>query len=282
MVLCVDAGNTNIVLGGYLGGRLVFLSRIATQPALQADQYALQIEGVLALHGAAKPQGAILSSVVPPVTGALCGALQLLCGTPPLVLSRALCPEVPICIYQPDELGADLLAGAVAARARCRMPAVVIDMGTATKLTALDAAGAVQGVSILPGMMVSLNALISGASQLSAVATQAPAHAIGKNTAESIQSGIVLGTADLLDGMLARFEAEGFLQQAGTVGCKRYYRLTAAGKAVYDGERARLQRCLDDAARAAITAPASLTKGAEHDENERETDRAPSGALPAL
>ena len=69
---------------------------------------------------------------------------------------------------------------------------------------------------------------------------------------------------------------------AGTVGCKRYYRLTAAGKAVYDGERARLQRCLDDAARAAITAPASLTKGAEHDENERETDRAPSGALPAL
>ena len=88
------------------------------------------------------------------------------------------------------------------------MPAVVIDMGTATKLTALDAAGAVQGVSILPGMMVSLNALISGASQLSAVATQAPAHAIGKNTAESIQSGIVLGTADLLDGMLARFEAE--------------------------------------------------------------------------
>ena len=65
MVLCVDAGNTNIVLGGYQGGRLVFLSRIATQPALQADQYALQIEGVLALHGAAKPQGAILSSVVP-------------------------------------------------------------------------------------------------------------------------------------------------------------------------------------------------------------------------
>ena len=77
MVLCVDAGNTNIVLGGYEGQTLVFLSRIATQPALEADQYALQLEGVLALHGAAKPQGAILSSVVPPVTGALRGALQL-------------------------------------------------------------------------------------------------------------------------------------------------------------------------------------------------------------
>ena len=178
MVLCVDAGNTNIVLGGYEGQTLAFLSRIATQPALEADQYALQLEGVLALHGAARPQGAILSSVVPPVTGALRGALHLLCGAQPLVLSRALCPRLPILIDNPDELGADLLAGAIAARARCRMPAVVIDMGTATKLTALDAAGAVQGVSILPGMMVSLNALISGASQLSAVATQAPAHAI--------------------------------------------------------------------------------------------------------
>ena len=206
MVLCVDAGNTNIVLGGYLGAGWCFSPHCHPARA-QADQYALQIEGVLALHGAAKPQGAILSSVVPPVTGALCGALQLLCGTPPLVLSRALCPEVPICIYQPGELGADLLAGAVAARARCRMPAVVIDMGTATKLTALDAAGAVQGVSILPGMMVSLNALISGAVTFRR-GHRPRAHAIGKNTAESIQSGIVLGTADLLDGMLARFEAE--------------------------------------------------------------------------
>lgn len=208
MILCVDAGNTNIVLGGYEAGRLVFQSRVATQAALEADQYALQLEGVLSLHRAPRPLGAILSSVVPQVTSALCGALQLLCGTPPLVLSRALCPQLPICIYDPDELGADLIAGAMAARVRCRMPAIVIDMGTATKLTALDAQGAVQGVSILPGMMVSLNALISGASQLSAVATQAPARAIGKNSAESIQSGIVLGTADLLDGMIARFEAE--------------------------------------------------------------------------
>ena len=81
---------------------------------------------------------------------------------------------------------------------------------------------------------------------------------------------------------MARFETEGFLCEAGTVGCKRYYRLTAAGKAAYDGERARLQRCLDDAVRAAITAPASLTKGAAHDEKEQQTDRTPPGALPAL
>ena len=100
--------------------------------------------------------------------------------------------------------------------------------------------------------------------------------------AAQVSGGAVrLGPATLYT-LLARFEKEGFLAEAGTVGCKRYYRLTAAGKAAYEGERARLQRCLDDAARAAITAPASLTKGAEHDENERETNRAPSGALPAL
>ena len=208
MVLCVDAGNTNIVLGGYEGQTLVFLSRIATQPALEADQYALQLEGVLALHGAAKPQGAILSSVVPPVTGALRGALQLLCGAQPLVLSRALCPRLPILIDNPDELGADLLAGAIAARARCRMPAVVIDMGTATKITAVDEQGTVQGVSIMPGVFISLDALVNGTSLLKGIATNAPVRAIGKNTVESMQSGVVFGAASMLDGMVERFEAE--------------------------------------------------------------------------
>ena len=164
MVLCVDAGNTNIVLGGYEGQTLAFLSRIATQPALEADQYALQLEGVLALHGAARPQGAILSSVVPPVTGALRGALHLLCGAQPLVLSRALCPRLPILIDNPDELGADLLAGAIAAKALYPLPAIVIDMGTATKITAVDEQGTVQGVSIMPGVFISLDALVNGTS----------------------------------------------------------------------------------------------------------------------
>ena len=90
-----------------------------------------------------------------------------------------------------------------------------------------------------------------------------------------------LGPATLYT-LLARFEKEGFLTDAGTVGCKRYYRLTAAGKAAYEGERARLQRCLDDAARAEITAPASLTKGDARDETARRGNRLPSGSLPVL
>ena len=100
--------------------------------------------------------------------------------------------------------------------------------------------------------------------------------------AAQVSGGAVrLGPATLYT-LLARFEKEGFLTDAGTVGCKRYYRLTAAGKAAYEGERARLQRCLDDAARAEITAPASLTKGDARDETARRGNRLPSGSLPVL
>lgn len=100
--------------------------------------------------------------------------------------------------------------------------------------------------------------------------------------AAQISGGAVrLGPATLYT-LLARFEKEGFLTEAGTIGCKRYYRLTAAGKAAYEGERARLQRCLEDAARARITAPASLTKGAQPDEGQQQTNLAPPDPLPAL
>lgn len=100
--------------------------------------------------------------------------------------------------------------------------------------------------------------------------------------AAQISGGAVrLGPATLYT-LLARFEKEGLLTDAGTVGCKRYYRLTAAGKAAYEGERARLQRCLDDAVRAEITAPARLTKGEDRDETAQRGDRIPSGALPVL
>lgn len=100
--------------------------------------------------------------------------------------------------------------------------------------------------------------------------------------AARISGGAVrLGPATLYT-LLARFEKEGFLTDAGTVGCKRYYRLTAAGKAAYEGERARLKRCLEDAARAEITAPASLTKGEDRNEISQSGNRIPSGSLPVL
>ncbi len=210
MILAVDIGNTNIVIGGYEQGELAFSTRLATEKQLEADQYALQLEGVLRLYrkNPADVEDAVVSSVVPPITDTLCRALATLCGVSPLVLSQKLRTGVTVDIETPSELGDDLLAGAIAARAAWPLPAVVLDLGTATKLTAVDGNGAVRGVSILPGVLLSLNALVSGASQLGGLALCPPAHAIGRNTVESMQSGIVLGTASMLDGMLDRFEAE--------------------------------------------------------------------------
>lgn len=210
MILAVDIGNTNIVLGGYEQDKLVFATRLATEKQLEADQYALQLEGILRLYHKrpADVEDAVVSSVVPAITGTLCRALQTLCGVQALVLSQKLRTGVTVDIENPAELGDDLLAGAIGARAAWPLPAVVLDLGTATKLTAVDADGVVRGVSILPGVLLSLNALVSGASQLGGLALCPPAHAIGRNTVESMQSGIVLGTASMLDGMLDRFEAE--------------------------------------------------------------------------
>ena len=209
MILAVDIGNTNLVLGGYEAGELVFSTRLATDLHLEPDQYALQLQGVLGLYQVSPGaiEGVVLSSVVPQVTDTVAAALSRFTAVTPLRLSQSLPTGVEVCIDDPAELGADLLAGAVAAQAY-PLPAVVLDLGTATKLTAVDGQGRVQGVSILPGVFLSLNALVSGASQLGGMALGAPGRAIGKNTAESMRSGVVLGTASLLDGMLDRFEEE--------------------------------------------------------------------------
>lgn len=210
MVLAIDIGNTNIVLGGYERGALRFCTRLATEKHWESAQYALELSGILRLYQVSESavEGAILSSVVPQITGTLAHALRLFAHVEPLILSQDLPTGVRVNIYEPSELGADLLAGAIAAKELYPLPAVVIDMGTATKLTAVDAEGTVQGVSIMPGLFISLNALVSGASQLFGVAANTPARAIGKNTVESMQSGVIFGAAGMIDGLIDRFEAE--------------------------------------------------------------------------
>ena len=116
-------------------------------------------------------------------------------GVEPLKLTQELPTGVGVNIDTPSELGADLLAGAIAAKALYPLPAIVIDMGTATKITAVDEQGTVQGVSIMPGVFISLDALVNGTSLLKGIATNAPVRAIGKNTVESMQSGVVFGAA---------------------------------------------------------------------------------------
>lgn len=210
MILAVDVGNSNIVLGGYRGRRPVFVARLATERRLEADQYAVQMKAVLALHGLqSEPvEGVALSSVVPGLTDRLLQALAHVSAGPVLQLSLAESCGVEVAIDNPRELGMDILASAIAVRAARPLPAVIVDMGTATKLTALDGEGRLLGVSIAPGLFLSLEALVSGTSQLQGIPLTPPAAAIGRNTADSMRSGLILGTASLLDGMIDRFDAE--------------------------------------------------------------------------
>ena len=210
MVLAIDVGNSNIVLGGYENDTLCFCARLSTSHHMEADQYAVQLAGIFALYNAAaKPvEGIIISSVVPRITGRIVQAMSHFSNVPPLHLCLQDAGEMQILIDNPNELGMDILASAIAVRTNRQLPAVIIDMGTATKLSAIDANGNLAGVAIAPGLYVSLDGLVKGTSLLRSIPLEAPAFAIGKNTAESMKSGIVLGTAAMLDGMIERFEQE--------------------------------------------------------------------------
>ena len=166
MILAIDIGNTNIVLGGYRDGQLEFTTRIATDRSLQADQYALEIAGILRLYHVESEsiEGAVISSVVPSLTHSLERAVRLFAPVEPVILRHDSDTGVQVCIDNPAQLGADILASAVAVKEKWPLPAVVIDMGTATTLTALDKEGAVQGVSIMPldGMLDRFEAELGG------------------------------------------------------------------------------------------------------------------------
>ncbi len=210
MVLTIDIGNTNITLGGYFAnGELSFQSRMATDTRLEADQYALQVSSILQLYGVGETiDGVALSSVVPALTAVLVRAMQHITAAKPMVLSTAVPCGVAIDIENPAELGGDLLAGAIAVLGTWDLPAVIVDMGTATKITALDKGGVLRGVAIAPGLFLSMNTLVKGASLLHGISLVPPKAAIGRNTAESLRSGILYGNAAMLDGMVERFSAE--------------------------------------------------------------------------
>lgn len=214
MILTVDIGNSNIVYCGYINDKLCFTARASTDHKKESDQYAVEINGILALKGysKAKIKGIVVSSVVPGISPVLFRALRLFCDERPFLFEpsrhvNGVYAGIKIAIDNPGELGSDLLAAAVSVKKSRPLPAVIIDMGTATKISALDKDGVFRGVAISPGLFLSMNALFGGTS-LQKSSLEAPVKAIGTNTADSIQSGIVYANASMLDGMIDRFEAE--------------------------------------------------------------------------
>lgn len=217
MLLAIDIGNTNITLGLFDDSILSMTGRIATDTKKTADQYAIEIKDILTLHGqdVSQVEDCIICSVVPIVGSAVSDAVALLCDTVPLMLGPGVKTGLNIKIDNPAQLGADLAAGAVGALAEYTMPCIIIDMGTATTVSVLDRNGSFLGGAIAAGMKLTLNALASGTAALPSLSVSSPKTVIGHNTADCMQSGIVYGTAAMLDGMIERMEEE--LGESATV-----------------------------------------------------------------
>ncbi len=210
MLLAIDIGNTNISLGVFEEEVLRTTARLATSKDKTADEYAVDLMNVLSLHGedVSKIEDCIISSVVPSVSASVSSAVALLCDTVPLMVGPGVKTGLNIKIDNPAQLGADLVTGAVAALNEYTLPCIIIDMGTATTLSVLDRNGAFLGGTIGAGMRMTFNALAEGTAALPSVSITAPKSVIGKNTVDCMQSGIVLGTAAMLDGLIDRIEDE--------------------------------------------------------------------------
>ncbi|MCM1023226.1 MAG: type III pantothenate kinase [Prevotella sp.] len=208
MILTVDAGNTNIVLGGFENDKLLFLSRIATQTALTADEYAVKFSEILALYGyrAADIGGAAISSVVTPLTPVFGQAVKRLSDCKTVTVGPGIKTGVNIKIDDPAALGADLVCGAVGAMEKYDPPCVIFDLGTATTISAIDRNRFFLGGSIIPGVKVSLKALSATAAALPDINTELTGDVlIGTNTVDSMKSGSIIGTASMMDGMALRY-----------------------------------------------------------------------------
>lgn len=210
MVLMIDAGNTNIVLGGYDNDELVFVSRIQTNKNKMSDEYAIEFNSILRFYKYTPEMfdGAMISCVVPPLINSLKKAVSRLLGCRVLTVSPGTKTGINIKIENPAILGADLICGAVCAAAKYPLPCTIIDLGTATKFSVLDSDNSFLGVSIMPGVNVSLEALCQNTAQLPHIDFGEGGNVIGKNSPESMRSGIIYGTASMIDGMIERINDE--------------------------------------------------------------------------
>ena len=210
MLLTMDIGNTNINIGLFDGDELTVSVKLATERQRTDDQYAMDFTNIFVMHKVDfnEISGVIISSVVPEITEAVKSAIKKLTGKDALILSPGVKTGLNILIDNPAQLGADLAAGAVGVVANYPLPAFIIDLGTATKICAVDKNKGFRGCMIAPGVQISLKALTDTSSLLPTISLEPPKKACGTNTVESMQSGVVLGTAAMIDGILDKFADE--------------------------------------------------------------------------
>ena len=210
MLLAIDIGNTNIVIGGLKDDRIVFEARIATDRIKTSDQYAAEIKNMLSLFDVkvSDLRDCIISSVVPPVFNSVLTGVKKVTGKQPLVVGPGIKTGLNIQMDNPSQVGSDRIVIAVAALAEYEPPLTLLDLGTATTIEVVDRGNVYLGGCIIPGVRVSLEALTSRASQLPGIQLDRPKKVIGKNTVDCMRSGVMYGAAAMLDGMIDRVEEE--------------------------------------------------------------------------
>ena len=210
MILAVDIGNSNIVMGGIEGDEILFEARLRTDATKTSDEYCVDLKMMLDVYGVRTEdvEGMIVASVVPQVLNSVKTALKKLTGKNALVVGPGLKTGLNIKIENPAQTGADIVVGCVAALRQHKPPLIVIDMGTATTMIVLDETGAMIGGCICPGVKISLDALTERTALLPGLQLDQPKKSIGRNTIDCMRSGIMMGNACMLDGMIRRMEEE--------------------------------------------------------------------------
>lgn len=208
MLLAIDIGNSNISVGLFDREKeLKFLASVDTDSRKTADQISIDLMNLFTLYGCdiRDVSGAILSSVVPPMNFMMEKALTRLLGKPPMVVGAGIKTGLNIRMeFNSQQLGADIVASAVAALEKYPVPIIMIDMGTATTISYISSKRSYEGGLMFPGVRLSLDALSDHTAQLPDISLQHPKSLIGKNTEDCMRSGIVYGTAGMLDGVIDR------------------------------------------------------------------------------
>lgn len=210
MILALDVGNTNIVMGCIDENKIHFQGRFSTDKQKTELEYAVMFKNILELNGIEREKidGAVISSVVPPLVNILKRAIMMITESEPLIINDKTIIDMPINMDNRKQLGNDLVVDAVAALAEHEPPIIIFDLGTATTISVIDKDGVYIGGVIIPGIKVSQTALSSGTSQLPYISLDAPEHVIGKNTIDCMKSGAIFATACMMDGMIERIEEE--------------------------------------------------------------------------
>lgn len=210
MILAIDMGNTNTVIGGIDETKTYFIERVTTDQGRTDTEYAVSFKNILEMNhiDISSIEGAILSSVVPPVSNTILNAVEKVTGIRPLLVGSGMKTGMNIIMDNPKTVGSDQIVDAVAASHEHPLPLVVIDMGTATTMCVVDKKGNYIGGVILPGLKVSLDSLSGKTAQLPYISLEVPGRVIGKNTIDCMRAGIIYGNVDMIDGILDRIEEE--------------------------------------------------------------------------